>query len=894
MLRLRCSTGSRWFAALTASLLLLGATAQAALIDGLEAYWNFDNEDFLDTVGIYDGTPQGTEPIQFIDGLPGFGKAIKLNGDDQEILITGGEPDDLAFAGGSMSVSGWFKVDAFDTGWQALIAKGEGTNWRVHRRDPTDFLTISMGVAEAPQGGPNINDGQWHHFAAIADATTAMYLYIDGVLAEQSATAPIIAANGQRVRIGENPDAQNREWEGDIDDLAIWSRALTEEEVIALSGNPLSALLAGAARPSIRVTADADGFTVTLTDVGGAVVDDVPIAVTLNGDPITTTQSKVGNVTTLSYSSLPNFLPAGEHTLGLQAQVNGEPFIEEIPFSVADYVMLDPSWIADAADYDTSSPGFKGRVHQMAVGRTPGDANSVWNAFRHLAGGYIDPATGNPYANLVDSAGGFGGVDADGNFVMPDDIVFFDPWINIDQGVFDPAAAETGSFQSPNFPDSPIPGIPGTTASTDNIVLESYSYLEFNEAPKLYQLAVNSDDGFHVAWGPDLRSAMFEAPGGAGATSNAGFYNGGKGASDVVFDLAVPAGGAGVYLTRLVWWEGGGGASLEFFQVLEDGTKVLIGDTANGSIEAYQASGTAHASSLPADVVSAAPWPGQVGVNPFDVQVQIIFADGTTETVDANSITLTVNGAEPPQTVVRVGDTVRATATIEGLLAGGVTIPVSFEYTVGGEARSGSYSFTTIDYPSLPPALGTATGTGATRGMRWRTHQLDAGRGTTIALAEQQLAGDLGPSFHNTTGQGADGFFPIDYVNFDEAAAAAGNFTAAAAPPQDVPDLLIPGIPGSAAAPTDNIAAECFAYLELQPGFYTMVVNSDDGFEVTAGINGTVEEMKFLSLGLFDAGRGYADTVFYFGVEEAGVYFFRLLWFEGGGGAGRRVVHRQS
>jgi hypothetical protein len=38
-------------------------------------------------------------------------------------------------------------------------------------------------------------------------------------------------------------------------------------------------------------------------------------------------------------------------------------------------------------------------------------------------------------------------------------------------------------------------------------------------------------------------------------------------------------------------------------------------------------------------------------------------------------------------------------------------------------------------------------------------------------------------------------------------------------------------------------------------------------------------------LGSFDAGRGAADTIFYFRVEEPGVYLFRLLWFEGTGGA---------
>jgi hypothetical protein len=38
-------------------------------------------------------------------------------------------------------------------------------------------------------------------------------------------------------------------------------------------------------------------------------------------------------------------------------------------------------------------------------------------------------------------------------------------------------------------------------------------------------------------------------------------------------------------------------------------------------------------------------------------------------------------------------------------------------------------------------------------------------------------------------------------------------------------------------------------------------------------------------LGEFDGGRGAEDTVFWFTVEQAGVYFFRLLWFEGTGDA---------
>ena len=61
-----------------------------------------------------------------------------------------------------------------------------------------------------------------------------------------------------------------------------------------------------------------------------------------------------------------------------------------------------------------------------------------------------------------------------------------------------------------------------------------------------------------------------------------------------------------------------------------------------------------------------------------------------------------------------------------------------------------------------------------------------------------------------------------------------------------------------------------------------MVVNSDDGFQVSVGPSSNPTQQI---LAKYDAGRGAADTQFYFLVEKAGVYPFRLLWFEGDGGA---------
>lgn len=243
-----------WLAAFVLPVLALTTQIQAAddLRVGLVAYWDFEGSDadrYKDKSPNkkFDGTPEGTVPIASVNGKPGFGKAIKLDGEDQEVEITGGEPDDLAFAGESMSIAGWFKVDAFDTSWQALIVKGEGGNWRVHRRGGEQGMAYTGGPSGDTPTGKAVNDGQWHHFVAITDKDAVNFgtaLYIDGVLDTQRAEPQVLAANGLRVKIGENSAAAGREWEGEIDDLAIWDRVLTPSEIGALyangTGEPLS------------------------------------------------------------------------------------------------------------------------------------------------------------------------------------------------------------------------------------------------------------------------------------------------------------------------------------------------------------------------------------------------------------------------------------------------------------------------------------------------------------------------------------------------------------------------------------------------------------------------------------------------------------------------------
>lgn len=189
-------------------------------------------------------------------------------------------------------------------------------------------------------------------------------------------------------------------------------------------------------------------------------------------------------------------------------------------------------------------------------------------------------------------------------------------------------------------------------------------------------------------------------------------------------------------------------------------------------------------------------------------------------------------------------------------------------------------SFKAPVYVTLPEALGTAVGTGADAGMRWKTHQLAASRpANDAANVNKQLAGELGTSIHDPGTQAASGYFDVVYVNHQQEGLDDGAFNASSTVDgQAVGDELIPGIPGLEGG-NDNIASEVLAYVEIPaPGVYTTVVRSDDGFQLYTG-NAT--NPSFLTVGT----RTGTDSTFYFNATKAGVYLFRLIFWENGGNA---------
>jgi hypothetical protein len=88
-----------------------------------------------------------------------------------------------------------------------------------------------------PAGGAVFSDGNWHHVVCVFDRDADWTAYVDGTLQ----TNESIAARSGSVDNGSNPlyigrfqNPSGGLWDGDLDDVSVWTNALTPGEAIAL------------------------------------------------------------------------------------------------------------------------------------------------------------------------------------------------------------------------------------------------------------------------------------------------------------------------------------------------------------------------------------------------------------------------------------------------------------------------------------------------------------------------------------------------------------------------------------------------------------------------------------------------------------------------------------
>jgi hypothetical protein len=206
---------------------------------GPVAYWRLGEAGGTiahDYVGGYDGAisagvvvgSAGPQPPDFT-GMESSNTSMQFNGSSGYVQATSSP----ALNPYAFTVSAWIRVNNFDPTrmYDAIVTKGD-SSWRLHRGHLGNSIAFGVNGATSVNlvGTKNVNDGLWHYVVGVVTGS-AVQLFIDGDLHVSTPQTGTLATNNFPIRIGENAEQTGRVWDGNIDEVALYNRALSPIEI---------------------------------------------------------------------------------------------------------------------------------------------------------------------------------------------------------------------------------------------------------------------------------------------------------------------------------------------------------------------------------------------------------------------------------------------------------------------------------------------------------------------------------------------------------------------------------------------------------------------------------------------------------------------------------------
>ncbi len=209
--------------------------------EGPTGHWKLDetsgtvaaDSSGLGNDGIYTNGPSLNQP-----GI--YGGAANFDGTNDYVNL-----GNLDVAGSAITLAAWIKADSFTGSANRIIAKADGADlsnnyWSLTAVDSggNDYLGIllktdSGGTQFLPSISSPLETGKWIHVAAVYNGST-LKLYKNGVEILSTAISGNLTSGPMvPVWIGGSP-SNEKYFDGLIDDVHIYNRALTDVEVASL------------------------------------------------------------------------------------------------------------------------------------------------------------------------------------------------------------------------------------------------------------------------------------------------------------------------------------------------------------------------------------------------------------------------------------------------------------------------------------------------------------------------------------------------------------------------------------------------------------------------------------------------------------------------------------
>ena len=243
-----------WGSVALCFLVVLSGSAQGGLNDGLVGHWDFDNDSgniVTDSSGQNNhGTIIGATLTE--DRFGNLNKAYFFDGGD---YIDVPNADSLNPTS-AITITAWFKADSFALGtysWPPIVKKSDNNQTSGYTLELCDVYESHPGL----WGGlnlegygrlgplkpyPPVAEGTWYFAALVFDGSTLTnYLRSMGqtsfTTASNNGSGNIVLASNN-LNIGRDPSNTYRFFHGAIDDVRIYNRALTTDEVIEVYNVP--------------------------------------------------------------------------------------------------------------------------------------------------------------------------------------------------------------------------------------------------------------------------------------------------------------------------------------------------------------------------------------------------------------------------------------------------------------------------------------------------------------------------------------------------------------------------------------------------------------------------------------------------------------------------------
>lgn len=277
-----------------------------SLLTNLVGYWKFD-----ETAGATTAADQVAGNTLTKNGSATFASGKISNGTDLEFStgdywsITDGAQTGLDMTG-NFSISGWFKLESQPSASQmALVSKRDtsnhgyslkynnsGGNYIIRLSALTGASEITIDYSSA---SPILANGVFAHVATTWDTAGNAIIYLNGLPVKTSSSGGSPTGTATPFTIGDSDTgsgASGINYDGIIDEVGVWSRVLTPDEVLQLYNNGSG--LAYALSPSTSTLLAYINNYWKLDETSGNAVDSVSGNTLTNNNTVAYSTGKVG------------------------------------------------------------------------------------------------------------------------------------------------------------------------------------------------------------------------------------------------------------------------------------------------------------------------------------------------------------------------------------------------------------------------------------------------------------------------------------------------------------------------------------------------------------------------------------------------------------------------